>query len=137
MCVSRSTNSTPITSDSEGTPSAGVPKETWMNLVRARLREWGPLSQDVVIARLTPLMPPGYAWHRYVVDSKLRQRLEAKGLWEEGDPVPEPQSQDDYLKAQQALAKWFIRQLRRNGELKESRGKITWKEKGHARSQRR
>ena len=73
-------------------------------------------------------MPPGYAWQRYVVDSKVRERLEVKGLWEEGDPFPEPDGLDDYDKAQRALVLWFLRQLRRAQKLVEEDGNIGWRE---------
>ena len=74
-------------------------------------------------------MPPGYAWQRHVIDTKLIKRLEARGEWEEGDPFPAPEGMDDYVKAQRALAQWFLRQLKRNGALAEENGLISMKNK--------
>ena len=95
--------------------------------MRDHLREWGPTPKEVVIARLAPLMPPGYSWQRYIIDGRLK-RMVAKGEWEEGDPFPVPEDVDDFHKAQRHLVLWFLRQFRREGRLVEKNGTIAYKE---------
>ena len=104
-------------------------RQTWKKEVENKLREWGPLPKEVAISRLTNLMPPGYAWQRHVIDTKLRQRMEEKGEWEQGDPMPAPRDAEDYYKAQRALVKWFLRQIRRQGRLIEEDGMIEFRKK--------
>lgn len=101
--------------------------KTWRDIVKQKLVEWGPLPRNVLILRLTPLMPPGYAWQRYVVDSKRQGRLDV-----ENDGLPEP-SREEMDKAQRALVLWFLRQLRRDGQLLEEGGKVSLKPKAEAR----
>lgn len=103
--------------------------QPWLNVIKESLREWGWINKDLAVFRLAPLMPPGYAWQRYVIDGKLRQRLEKRGLWEEGDPFPAPESLEDYVKAQRALVKWWFRSMKRAGTLIERDGKVCLSEK--------
>lgn len=117
--MSRSRSSSPTTPDLVS---------TWRGVVVASLQEWGRIERPMAVARLTRLMPPGYSWQRYVIDHKLRQRLEAKGLWEEGDPFPAPESMEDFDKAQRSLALWFLRQLKREKRVLEEDGMIMLKE---------
>lgn len=56
-------------------------------------------------------MPPGYAWHRWVIDTK------------QVDVEPEP-TRENYEKAKRSLVLWLLRQLRRDGWLIEKNGKI-------------
>jgi hypothetical protein len=92
---------------------------TWREFVVAKLVAWGPIDKDVFILRLTPMMPPGYAWRRWIVDSKLRLKVP------EDQEMPEP-SLEDFEKAQRALVLWFLRQLRREGKLIEDGDTISF-----------
>lgn len=86
--------------------------------IRLKLTEWGPIDKDVFILRMTPLMPAGYAWRRWVIDTKLRHKVDAL------DDMPEP-TLDDFEKAQRALVLWHLRQLRREGWLYEQGVKLS------------
>lgn len=94
----------------------------WRDVIRLRLLEWGPINTKVFIMKMAPEMPPGYAWHRWVVDNKLRQRLD---LEEYENP---PATEEDMEKAQEALVKWFLRQMRRAGQLIEVDDTVSYKQ---------
>jgi hypothetical protein len=92
-----------------------------MSEMRQRLSTWGTISREVLIMRCTPLMPPGYAWYRFLIDTKKISRSE----WESGDAEPPEPTMDDLETAQRALVLWVLRQLRRSGWLVEEGGKIS------------
>ena len=76
-------------------------------------------------------MPPGYAWHRYLIDHKILRKLDI----EDQEDLPQP-TNEDFEKAQRSLALWYLRQLRREGRLEEKNGKIALKKESKRASSR-
>jgi hypothetical protein len=57
-----------------------------------------------------------------VVDNKLRQRLDL-----DDDEIP-PHDEESMEMAQEALVRWYLRQMRRAGQLVEVNGTVAYRE---------
>ncbi len=94
--------------------------QTWRAFIRARLIEWGPLDFNVFLMRITPLMPPGYAWQVYCMERKMHKALDLD------EELPEPTSLEEVAAAQRTMVRWVLRQLRRENMLTERDGTIAF-----------
>jgi len=100
-------------------------RETLVSWFRERISEWEPVDRNVLILRATPMMPPGYAWHRWLIDSKKVTSAQLEDPDYE-DQIPQPQGPDDFERAQRALVLWLLRQLkRRNWIIEKDDGTIS------------
>lgn len=88
----------------------------YRDVIRKKLAEWGKIDKDTAIHRLTPLMPLGYAWRRWVIDTKKTDVYD-----DENYP---DLTAEEVEKVQRYLAMWYIRQGRREGWIKDMKGNI-------------